>query len=146
MQQWLDSLDAPKARIDEDVLEKILEVNPSLRQGRSTAEVKADLEDGQAVSFAAQQPEPQAKTSDLAKTVDFFLRAKGSSFEDAQEGFEARQKKLDEERRAFAMATRQEIEAFLNLVGRDSAEVRKVLAKHQELLGALPTHVSRRAA
>ena len=78
MEQWLDNLDEQKPRVSEDVLEKILQVNPSLRRGRSTDQVKADLEAGRPVQLTPTEPAPQseAQSSDIAKTVDFFLKAK----------------------------------------------------------------------
>lgn len=107
-----------RVTVDEKVVRKLLAVNPAMRQGRTTFQVKRALERGEALSVTAatapgtdtaiaaagERTAPRTTRQSLAdrrreveETLDFFLRGKA-------ERFAHRRAELEGQRRALAEA------------------------------------------
>ncbi len=113
---------AAKVKVDEQVVRKILKVNPALRAGRTTAQVKKSLERGEPL---AQQPvlaptrasSPAGDTAtQLRDTIRFFLSGKSEAFTAKSQDIEARKKALDAELTATRATLREQVVGFVKLL------------------------------
>lgn len=115
-----------KVTVDENVVRKMLKVNPALRQGRTTGQVKKSFERGEPLlgksgsvpaspttTGRATQP---AGTSELRDTVTFFLRGKLEGLSAKEAEIEERRKALDAELDAAKSTLREQVKAFFALL------------------------------
>ena len=142
---------APTPKVDEKVVRKMLQVNPGMRQGRSTMQVKKALEQGAVISVkdgASAAPAATGKDArphaagvagELDDTVGFFLRGKAEAFRAALGDFLARRRALDEEEARTKKQLREQIGGFVSLLDAKAVEAHgaATLAKHGELLRLL---------
>lgn len=117
--------DKAKPKVDEQVVRKMLKVNPAMRNGRTTQQVKRALERGESL-VAPENPEvptPAASNDparELEHTLAFFLRSKAEALGRTLADLEAQRCKLVlQEQRERAMR-RAEIIAFVALLDRDT--------------------------
>ena len=117
----------PKVKVDDQVVRKMLKVNPGLRAGRTTGQVKRDLESGQPlVKREAAKPADVTPASDTAAqlrdTIRFFLSGKADAFARTREDIDARRKALDEELASQRAALREQVLSFVKLLDRGTVE------------------------
>lgn len=124
---------APKVKVDEQVVRKMLKVNPALRAGRTTGQVKRALESGQPLLSQPAQPAPSAPAADVAgqlrDTVRFFVSGKAEGFAALSRDIEARKKALDDELAAARAALREQLVAFVKLLDRDMVLANEALLR-----------------
>ncbi|MCK5689843.1 hypothetical protein KAI87_11265 [Myxococcota bacterium] len=141
-----------KTQIDEAVVRKMLRVNPAIRAGRSTMEVKVALEGGASlISQAAPQtiqPNFLATHSaesghELHDALNFFVSNKERRFVAALDELEAKRRQLDESLRILKGRAAGEVVAFLALLDADTLhrDGAAALAPHTEYLNLLGTSV-----
>ncbi len=129
----------PKVTVDEKVVRKMLKVNPDLRKGRTTAQVKRALESGEAVGGApeakAASAAPQGQ-SELEDTLGFFLRGKADKLRDDLAAIEHKRRALAEEEARLKAQLREQLAGFLSLLDAKAVDAKgaAALAKHAELL------------
>ncbi len=149
---------APAVTVDEKVVRKMLQINPALRDGRTTFQVKKDLEHGQAVHTddgpatgpvpASPQREAAAGTSparsngargDLEETVSFFIKGRAEDFESALNDIAERRRALDAEEQQAAGELSDQLARFLAMLDETIVAMHgvSVLSRHGELLGRL---------
>jgi hypothetical protein len=143
---------APTPKVDEKVVRKMLQVNPGMRQGRSTMQVKKALEQGAAISVqdGASAAAPAATGKDarphaagvageLDDAMGFFLRGKAEAFRAALGDLLARRRALDEEEARTKKQLRDQIGGFVSLLDAKAVEAHgaAALAKHGELMRLL---------
>lgn len=144
--------DSPKVTVDENIVRKMLKVNPTLRQGRTTHQVKKSLERGdslmgdsaQKAAPSAGSSEPVANTklpsgaAELRDAVGFFLRSKLDALNAKEADIEARRKALADELESERSTLRHQVQSFLGLLDQSAlaqhgpaalAEHAKALAK-----------------
>ncbi|MEK7705298.1 MAG: hypothetical protein AAB426_10090 [Myxococcota bacterium] len=134
----------PTPTVDEQVVRKMLKVNPDMRKGRTTQQVKRALERGEAIGGAPAQPATSVLAAsdparELAETLGFFLRGKTEALRRALADIDARRRELvAQEQRERAMR-RAEIVAFVHLLDRDAIARHgaTALGGHAALLGEL---------
>jgi hypothetical protein len=124
----------PKVTVDENVVRKMLKVNPTLRQGRTTSQVKKSLERGDSLMGAtvpaastakAQRGAPlPAGAAELRDTMTFFVHGKLECLSAKEAEVEERRKALDAELESARASVRQQVTAFLGLLDQET------LAKH----------------
>lgn len=119
----------PKVRVDEQVVRKILKVNPALRAGRTTAQVKGSLERGEPLvvpTQAAPAQAPAGATSrdtaqQLRETIAFFLGGKAEALA------------------ATKSSLREQVLSFVSLLDRRALDAHglSILAEHSAVLREL---------
>jgi hypothetical protein len=121
----------PKVTVDENVVRKMLKVNPTLRQGRTTSQVKKSLERGETLTGQATAESVKAPgaplpagAGELRDTMTFFLRGKIDAFSAKEAEIEERRKAMDAELEAARLTVRQHVQTFLGLLDQET------LAKH----------------
>ncbi len=128
---------APKVMVDEKVVRKILQVNPDLRQGRTTLQVKKSLERGEPVQ-PPPAPIPQARqgASELADSLGFFLRGKAERLRERLTQISARRQALDAEEAQLRQDLAHEVGSFVALLDAQLVETHgaAALATHADLL------------
>ncbi len=129
----------PKITVDEQVVRKMLKVNPELRKGRTTYQVKKALEQGGTVASAEPQASPAAKSDgggQLQDALDFFVRGKSSELQSKRAGLAARRQALDLEEQQLAATFREQVVSFVGLLDQGAVERhgRVALAKHAGFL------------
>jgi hypothetical protein len=124
--------------VDEKVVRKILQVNPTLRQGRTTAQVKKALERGEPAVPAGAAKGPVA-AGELEDAMGFFLRGKSERLRDGLAGIAARRRALEQEEAELRTQLREQLAAFVSLLDAAAVDTHgaRVLAKHHDFLGAL---------
>lgn len=124
-----------KVRLDEQVVRRVLEVNPNLRDGRTTLQVKKALESGQSLGRSPERATPapeggrraplrESSSRQLGETLDFFLTREGRELASRFEELAARKRSLEDEERALQRDARQRLVDFIAML--DPA----VLARH----------------
>jgi hypothetical protein len=135
--------------VDEKVVRKMLEVNPALRQGRTTQQIKRAVEQG--APLVAAEPAPPAYRPEerlggstelgagLDDAVGFFLAGKADGLRAALDEIAARRRALDDEERRVKEQLRDQVVAFIALLDGKAVQARgeAALGKHRELLGQL---------
>jgi hypothetical protein len=139
------SMSAPsstKTKVDEKVVRTLLRVNPDLRRGRTTGQIKRALEAGESLAFGVVNKSagrPAVLSSELADTIGFFLRGKAERLRADLESIAARRRALDEEAARLGHDTREQLARFVGLL--DGREVDEkgpaALAEHRDLLKAV---------
>ena len=133
----------PRVTVDENVVRKMLKVNPTLRQGRTTSQVKRSIERGDTLTGKPALGAPEASNasgvgpssstggaslpagaSELRDTMTFFLRGKLDGLSAKEVEIQERRKALDAELDAARVTVRQQVTAFLGLLDQET------LAKH----------------
>jgi hypothetical protein len=135
----------PKVRVDEQVVRKILEMNPELRKGRTTVQVRRVLEQGGSLATGpgggdarsgGSAPSVPSPATQLEDTIAFFLRGKHTELESSLGALYARRRALDDEERGLKTRFRDQIAGFVAML--DPAAVAahgtSALARHGELL------------
>lgn len=156
----------PKVKVDEQVVRKMLKVNPDMRKGRTTFQVKKALESGESLAASdstvalassghlATSPTPTlaggSAASELQETIDFFVRGKADKLEELLVAFAERRRALDQEESAAREELVGHVVAFVGLLDEKAvtSRGRKALAKHAEFLkklGLTPVDVLARA-
>jgi hypothetical protein len=156
----------PKVKVDEQVVRKMLKVNPDMRKGRTTFQVKKALESGESLAASdstaapassghlATSPTPTlaggSAASELQETIDFFVRGKADKLEELLVSFAERRRALEQEESAAREELIKQVVAFIGLLDENAiaAQGRKALAKHAEFLkklGLTPADVLARA-
>lgn len=135
-----------KVTVDENVVRKMLKVNPALRQGRTTSQVKKSFERGEPLmskagtpaATATEQPRGAlpAGASELRDTVSFFLRSKLEALGTKEAEIEARRKALDAELEAAKSTLRDQVKSFLGLLDQSALAQHgaAALAEHTQSL------------
>ncbi len=122
----------PQVTVDEKVVRKMLQVNPVMRQGRTTFQVKKAIEAGGALTggSAKESTVPPAReegapkaAGELAETLGFFLRGKSDSLVATLADIGARRRALDVEEENARQAVREQVVGFVTLL--DAAVVDK---------------------
>ena len=135
----------------EHLVKKSLDVNPGLRAGRSTQEVLKSLRQEAVANAEAGQPDaalniPEAAASPAVsaderrlKSIQFFLEQKGAEFASDSQGIASQIASLQAQLDGLRAAAVSDLADFLSLVGggSDSAEARRALRDHRDLLSAL---------
>jgi hypothetical protein len=141
-----------KVTVDEKVVRKMLAINPALRKGRTTFQVKKALERGESIS--ARQPVALAVANDpamgvnkvglatreeLEATIDFFVRGKAERWAATRADFAERHRALDEAEAAARLALGSQLTAFMTLLDDRAVAVggKAALTRHSGLLGEL---------
>ena len=116
-----------KVKVDEQVVRKMLKVNPGLRAGRTTAQVKTSLERGEPLVNRAAQAKaegswapPRDTPSQLRDTLRFFLSGKADAFTTKRQDIDAKKKALDDELAGARASLREQIIGFAKLLDRDT--------------------------
>ncbi|HSI05011.1 MAG: hypothetical protein ACAI38_25005 [Myxococcota bacterium] len=122
-----ESSEPAKMKVDEQVVRKMLKVNPALRAGRTTAQVKKSLERGEPLvqreAAAAPTPSHAADTaSQLRDTIRFFLSGKADAFAAKRQDIDAKRKALDEELAAARAGLREQVVGFVKLLDRGTVD------------------------
>ncbi|MBI3178409.1 MAG: hypothetical protein HYZ27_02035 [Deltaproteobacteria bacterium] len=134
----------PKVTVDEQVVRKMLKVNPELRKGRTTYQVKKSLEQGAPVAQSPAEAAPGSATpptsdasGQLQDAVDFFVRGKMGELKSKRAEILARRKALDADEQQLAATYREQVVSFVSLLDASTVERhgRAALAKHAEFLG-----------
>jgi hypothetical protein len=124
-----------KVRLDEKVVRKALQVNPALRQGRTTNQVKRDLEAGKSSPPAA----PAPSRNELDDTLAFFVRGKADALAERLAAIAERRKALDAEELAAKREARDALASFVGLLDEAAVALHgaAALAKHEGFLARL---------
>jgi len=141
---------APQVKVDEKVVRKMLQVNPAMRAGRTTFQVKRDLEGGQAVTTASERATtaapraasaaaPASGRTELDETLGFFLRGKEESFNQRLDELAARRRELESEEHAVRQALAAELAKFVSMLDDKVVALHGVaaLSHHKSLLERL---------
>jgi len=123
-----------RIRVDEQVVRKMLQVNPGLRQGRTTAEIKRTLEAGG--SFHARD-EAKVDAADATQGVlAAFLAQKSRQLADDLEAIEHRRAALAAQAQQVRNRQREELLSFARLLrpGTLSEGAVKSIRRHGALL------------
>lgn len=143
---------APRVRVDEQVVRNVLKVNPDLRDGRTTFQVKKALESGEPLSASATArakasaevvpPESGARSDQarqLAETLDFFMTSKGRELSGTLDEIAARRRLLDEEEKRAREDMRHKLVDFLLMLdtGVLALHGKEALQAHRELLSRI---------
>ncbi len=124
--------------VDEQMVRKMLVINPSMRAGRTTFQVKRDIENGGAVvpsahpKDAPQVDDFEAAEENLSQTLDFFINTKLNKARTTLRDIEERRRALDAEAQNTKQGVINDLAQFLGLL--DQAVVqqqgRQALAQH----------------
>lgn len=114
-----------KVKVDEQVVRKMLKVNPALRAGRTTGQVKKALESGEPLIKRREVVEvtPAKAVADdtavqLRDTIRFFVSGKADAYAATRQSIEERRRALDAELVAARAALREQIVSFVKLLDR----------------------------
>jgi len=138
----------PKVRVDEKVVRKMLQVNPGMRKGRTTVQVKKALEQGSALGSVDSnsdrdnaRPGGPSAAHEFEETVGYFVRGKGAELRAKLADLETKRRGLDDEERALKQALRDQVMAFVAMLDAQAVATfgSGALAKHAEALRALGT-------
>lgn len=147
-------------RVDEQVVRRVLKVNPDLREGRTTLQVKKALERGESLhggasgggasgsssgsglgrqaasSASAARPSNAVSARQLSETLDFFMTSKGRELSGQLDEIAARRQTLEEEERQLRAEVRQKLIDFVAMLdaGVLALHGREALQAHRELL------------
>ena len=145
----------PRVTVDENVVRKMLKVNPTLRQGRTTSQVKRSIERGDTLTGKPALGAPEALVtkptgsisgaslpagaSELRDTMTFFLRGKLDGLSAKEAEIEERRKALNAELDAARVTVRQQVTAFLSLLDQETLARHgpAALAEHAKALAKL---------
>jgi hypothetical protein len=136
----------PDVDLMEQLVKKSLEVNPQLRDGKSTREVLAGLREEAVSRSKSHGQEPEAPQPSLSErrsgTIAFFLEQKAKEFHESERDIIEREMRLRAERTNLQRRVIDEIEVFLALVsdGKDSPEARAILTRSRTFLQQLGTN------
>jgi hypothetical protein len=146
--------DATRVTVDEQVVRKLLAVNPQMRKGRTTFQVKKAIERGEPVlgepaRNAPEGPTPAACTdgpmlsrpaaNELQKSVDFFVDGKARALGARLDEIETRRRALVAEEKRAKSEVAEQVVAFLALLDPSvvAAHGKRVLARHVDFLTRL---------
>ena len=139
--------DETDVELMEHLVKKSLDINPGLRDGRTTQEILEGLrQEAVARSGTADTPPaPSAseKKASLAQrrrsTIEFFFEQKTEEFNSGARDVRARMRGLEKDLAALQRSTRDEMVDFLALLagGADSPEAREVMRSHRNFLKEL---------
>jgi hypothetical protein len=131
----------PKVRLDEKVVRKMLQVNPAMRGGRTTAQVKRDLEGGggAVVEKPASAVPVTSTKAELDDALAFFIRGKAEKLSAELAAVAEKKKALDEEEAAAKRVVKEQLASFIALLDEGAVAMHGVtaLSKHKELLAKL---------
>lgn len=141
----MEPQDEDKVTVDEQVVRKMLKVNPELRKGRTTFQVKKALEKGEPVGGderAAPEAPANEKRSDgheLAETVDFFVSGKATKLDATLADIDARRRALEAEEQRARAEMAEQVVSFVALLddGAIAAHGKKALSRHADFLAQL---------
>ncbi|MBC7792262.1 MAG: hypothetical protein H7Z43_01020 [Clostridia bacterium] len=124
-----------KLTVDENIVRKMLKVNPTLRQGRTTSQVKKSLEQGDSLTGAKSGASANRTGADassaleatrsgslpisaaeLRDTVTFFLRSKLEALTATEAEIANRRVALDAELESAQTTLRYQVRSFLGLL------------------------------
>ncbi|MEE8408259.1 MAG: hypothetical protein V3T05_01515 [Myxococcota bacterium] len=148
----------PKVKVDEQVVRKMLKVNPDMRQGRTTFQVKKSLERGEPIGTASSS-EPAAAPAvqsgpasaaqsgsgkELQDTIDFFVRGKTAALDEKLDAVSARRQALDDEEKTLRDEMAKQLVSFVSLLDDKTVAThgRSALAKHSALLAKVGLDVA----
>ena len=135
--------------VDEQVVRKMLKVNPDMRKGRTTFQVKKALEGGESIGAtdrAAQDPAaasaeapagtPARAGSELQETVDFFVTGKADKLRARLAEIDVRRHELEAEEQQARAELAEQVVAFLALLDENAvaAHGKRALSRHTEFL------------
>ena len=142
-----------KVTVDEKVVRKMLTVNPSMRKGRTTFQVKKALERGESVSakqsgaapradapaVAAKGAGPAPAGRELEDTIDFFVRGKSERWAEKRAELAAQRQAIDEAESVARVELGGQLTSFVALLDDRAvaASGRAALAKHAGFLSEL---------
>ena len=143
---------ASKVTVDEKVVRKMLAVNPSMRKGRTTFQVKKALERGESIaateSTAAVVVPTTALSSanpasdirrELAETIGFFVRGKKERWQAKLADLAAQRHAVNEAQEQARTELSGQLISFVVLLDSEAlaSAGRGALAEHAEFLGEL---------
>lgn len=146
---------SPKVTVDEKVVRKMLQVNPELRDGRTTFQVKRDMEQGQVVrtdgrrssgSVTSRNAPPGSPLAsapsggtrqELDETLSFFIKSKRDALEKRLGELAAQRQALEQEEKTIRDSFAGDLAKFLAMLDPTIVAMHGVraLSAHQELLG-----------
>ncbi|MBI5511678.1 MAG: hypothetical protein HY903_23220 [Deltaproteobacteria bacterium] len=138
-----------KVTVDEKVVRKMLAVNPSMRKGRTTFQVKKALERGESVAATdksevvatgASAHKPTAKPgAELQDAIDFFLNGKAKRLAEAEAELAAKRQALDAEAVRMRQELQEQVRSFISLLDLQTvaATGKAALGKHVDFLKAI---------
>lgn len=151
---------AKKVTVDEGVVRKMLQINPDLRDGRTTFQVKKDMESGQVVRTDGRRSNGELRStptssaggggstnkSELEDALSFFMKGKTQDLEAKRADIQARRRQLEEEERALREGLLQDVAKFLRMLDPTVVATHGVtaLSKHKAILdqaGITPAQV-----
>jgi len=148
MQQKSDKPES-KLSVDERVVRKMLKVNPDMRKGRTTFQVKKALEGGEAVGAKQATPAttgsppaaPAGKSTstELQETIDFFVRGKSERLQALLNEVAEQRKSVDQHEQQGKAELAQQLQSFIKLLDEKAVAThgRSALAKHASFLKQL---------
>lgn len=160
-----DDTASPKVTLDEGVVRKMLQVNPELRDGRTTFQVKKDMEGGQSVATDGRRatgevrrstgpqsapPTPSTSKSELDDTVGFFMKGRTAELSEKLAALRAQRTALEEQERAVRDAFKTDLAKFVGMLDPQVVAMHGVsaLSKHKAILdqvGLTPAQVLQEA-
>jgi len=143
MARWqpppMKSAEVTKVTIDERVVRKMLRVNPELRRGRTTFQVKRALEQGEPLrgddeSAGAQEARPAG--SELKEAVGFFVSGKADKLRAKLADIDLRRRALEAEEQRVRVDMGEQVVAFVGLLDDGTVAVHgnRVLSSHADFL------------
>ncbi len=140
----------PKVTLDEKVVRKMLQINPAMRDGRTTFQVKKDMEGGQAVRVDKEAPVSSSATptatpavsgtkSDLDETIGFFMKGKGAEVQEQLSDLGARRAALEAQEQDLRAQFTADVAKFLSMLDPKIVAMHGVtaLSLHKDLLTQL---------
>lgn len=113
-------------KVDEKVVRKILTINPGLRKGRTTFEVKKALERGESLAadrraalplgVGKQPPPTTAAARDLEQAIALFMRSKADGFTQALQELQLQRQALNRAEAEARAALAEQLVAFVRLL------------------------------
>jgi len=123
-------------RVDEKVVRKMLRVNPGMRHGRTTGEVKRDMEQTGTDSRTVRGDSSKTRRHELQDALGFFLRGKRATFELALTQVREQRAALDVAEAELKTRVLADVAGFLRML--DEGVVRRhgaaCLLGHEDLL------------
>ncbi|MEM6533431.1 MAG: hypothetical protein AAF654_12465 [Myxococcota bacterium] len=134
-------------KVDEQVVRNVLKVNPNLRDGRTTFQVKKALERGEGLTPGT-NPTPASQNSptsssdqarQLGETLDFFMTTKQRELTTKLDEIAERRRLLDEEEQGLRGDMKQKLVDFACMLDAGILAIhgKEALAPHRELLAKL---------
>lgn len=148
----------PKITLDEKVVRKMLQVNPAMRDGRTTFQVKRDMEGGQPVRahdgpstrrapFAAHSvapptsgaPKSSGAKGELEETIGFFIKGKAAGFGRELAVIDDQRRALDAEEQEIKAKLQRQMASFISMLDEKVIAMHavSVLSRHLDFLGQL---------